>query len=107
MGSWTDNVTTGRKRKALQRVEVPVTAEDNLLDEIADVIRNAPDSWTGEVQGYTESSGQVNVLVTYTARGANRTDVTRRFERAGVSVVSGRAKTTKLEDAEAGGDDED
>lgn len=106
MGTWTDTTTPERKRKALQRVEVPVTASDNLVDEIREVIINASDAWTGEVTGYTESSGQVNVLVTYTAKGANKTDVTRKFERAGVSVVPGRAKTVKLEDAEEGGDDD-
>lgn len=102
MGTWTNTVAP-KRRKHKQQVSVPVVIDVENLEDLREAIERAPDSYAGEVTNVSESSGIADVLVTYTARGANVTDVKTRLNKEGVQYATKRPKTERLCGCEGGG----
>lgn len=79
MGTFTNDVKR-KQRKHRQRITVPVIVDVDDLDLLRDIVESSPASLTGNVADISESSGNADVRISYEARGANKTDVTKRLD---------------------------
>lgn len=101
MGQFTNEIVR-KQRKHKQRVNVPVVIDVADLDLIEDIVTAGPETFTGNVTDISESSGNATVAVSYEARGADKTDVTKRLDVGGIKFITKRPTTDRLCGCESG-----
>jgi hypothetical protein len=101
MGQFTNDIVR-KQRKHKQRVNVPVVIDVADLDDLEEVVISGAASFTGNVTDISESSGNATVTISYEARGANKTDVTKRLDASGVKYITKRPTTDRLCACESG-----
>lgn len=97
-----DESLANERIKRLQTITAPITISFGDLEALRDAVEAWPETYEVEVTKVVASSETAELDVRYTARGANRTDITRRLDETGIRYVIAKTKTKTLE----GGDTE-
>jgi hypothetical protein len=100
MGKWNHDIETRVKHQ--QRISAPVVVDETDLPALKQVIEDATDAWSGDVSSVSNSSGTAEVVVAYEARGADKTDISKKLDHASLKYVIKRPKTERLCDCPPG-----
>lgn len=80
--------------KRVQIITAPISIAFADIEALKEAVTQWPDTYEVEVTKVTASSELADVEIKYTARGANKTDITRRLDKTGIRYVMAKTKTT-------------